>query len=184
MVEGCDKPASPSAARGMCNMHYHRWRRYGTVGSVGTLMPTRGLAPADRFWLKVDKNGPGGCWLWTAYVSVDGYGRFDTKGAFPSVLAHRIAYELLVGAVPEDLTLDHLCRMRRCVNPAHLEPVTLRENILRGEGPAAQQARRGVCIRGHDLTDPANVKPTKKGYRRCRACANFARMERYRRLGR
>jgi hypothetical protein len=92
-----------------------------------------------RFWAKVEKTD--GCWFWRARIIATGYGSFSLDGR--KVMAHRFAYELLVGPIPEDLELDHLCRVRHCVNPAHLEPVTHRENILRGMRAAAQQATGG-----------------------------------------
>ncbi len=88
-------------------------------------------APAEqRFWAKVSKTDE--CWLWTGSKN-DGYGKFRPVANQRPVLAHRYAYELLVGPIPRDLTLDHLCRVHSCVNPEHLEPVTRRENILRGK---------------------------------------------------
>ena len=84
----------------------------------------------DRFWSKVDKLGDRwACWLWTG-ATMEGYGQFSYAGQ--SQLAHRLAYTELVGPIPGGMTLDHLCRTRACVNPLHLEPVTNRENILRG----------------------------------------------------
>lgn len=85
----------------------------------------------ERFWEKVEKRGPDECWEWGGTVA-DGYGRFR-EGGFGSspVRAHRVAYKLLVGPIPEGLVLDHLCENRGCVNPAHLEPVTNRENLRR-----------------------------------------------------
>lgn len=93
----------------------------------------------ERFWEKVDTSaGPLGCWPWTASGSRDGYGQFSADGR--GVRAHRFAYELLVGPIPEGLQLDHLCRNPGCVNPAHLEPVTGWENTMRGNTPAAINA--------------------------------------------
>src|SRR6266496_2265386 len=88
-----------------------------------------------RFWAKVDRSGGSrACWLWTGKTGRDGYGRIGLggRGALVRVRAHRFAYELLIGPIPDGLQIDHLCRVRHCVNPAHLEPVTQRENILRG----------------------------------------------------
>lgn len=101
----------------------------------------------DLFWAKVAKgDDPRGCWLWTAYRLPGGYGRWGTHkdGLF---YVHRVAYHLSGWIVPEGLTLDHLCRNRACCNPAHLEPVTNRENILRGNGPSARGARSACCLK-------------------------------------
>lgn len=124
---------------------------------------------AKRFWSKVDRSGD--CWLWLRATSSKGYGRFWVGGAWQAdVLAHRVAYELEVGPVPDGLTIDHLCRNTSCVNPDHLEPVTNRENILRGTGPAALRARQTHCKRGHPF-DEVNTRFTGLGAQRsCRAC--------------
>jgi hypothetical protein len=99
---------------------------------------TTGEGNTARFWSKVDRTGD--CWKWTAGLTGSGYGRFRWDGG--EVAAHRFAYELLVGAIPDGLQIDHLCRNRACVNPAHMEPITQRENILRGVGRAALNAPR------------------------------------------
>lgn len=90
------------------------------------------------------------CWLWQGVVTNAGYGHVWAKGR--RILAHRVFYERHVGAIPLGMELDHLCRVRRCVNPAHLEPVTTRENILRGSAPTAANARKTHCKRGHPLS--------------------------------
>lgn len=113
-------------------------------------MPNQYTGPgpvAERFWAKVDKTE--GCWIWTAARS-KGYGRITIAGR--GMYAHRYAYEQLVGPIPGRLELDHRCRVPACVNPAHLEPVTHRENVLRGESPAALHAAKTHCPRGHELT--------------------------------
>lgn len=94
---------------------------------------------ASRFWDKVDKDGHDGCWLWTDATSWNGYGRFYTGSRVMS--AHRLSYELAVGPIPDGLQIDHLCRVRACVNPAHLEPVTLAENIRRGAAARSGDAQ-------------------------------------------
>jgi len=101
-----------------------------------------------------------GCWLWTGYLQTNGYGSAGLNGKVH--LAHRLVYQLLVGPITEE-TLDHLCRVRSCVNPAHLEPVSLATNIGRG-----QRANQTHCKRGH-LFDTANTY-YKDDRRFCRAC--------------
>lgn len=116
-----------------------------------------------RFWSKVDRTD--GCWLWHGWKTADGYGRFDIGDR--KVLAHRFAYESNVGPIPDGLVLDHLCRVRDCVNPAHLEAVTVAENNRRGFGPVQAFALRTHCAEGHPLG------PATPGKRRvCRPCAN------------
>lgn len=137
------------------------------------------MTPADvaRFWAKVDRGGPRDCWTWTASVTVNGgYGQFRVR---PRTLrAHIVAWTLLVGPVPDGLVLDHLCRTPRCVNPAHLEPVTLAENTRRGMSPAAVTVRLNRCSRGHALTD-ANTIRKADGRRQCRACDNAGQRRRH-----
>lgn len=134
----------------------------------------------ERFWAKVDNvSSPDGCWLWLACQERGGYGRFSCHKSATPVVAHRYAYTTLVGPVPEGLQLDHLCRVRRCVNPAHLEPVTPRENQLRGETFAARKAGQALCVNGHDLD-----KIDERGRRRCSECARrhtreYMRRQRY-----
>ena len=114
------------------------------------------------------------CWLWTGTIGLKGYGRFFL--AKKEKVVHRIFYELFKGAIPKDLTIDHLCRVRHCVNPEHLEAVTSKDNVLRGIGLTAICARRIACAKGHPYIDNS-FKLTKKRdgtiYRRCRVCANL-----------
>ena len=124
---------------------------------------------ADRFWPKVNKTDT--CWLWTGSIKEKGYGRFFLNKR--KVPAHRVAYELVKGPIPEGLQIDHLCRVRHCVNPDHLEAVTCRTNILRGEGVAAQQHRKTHCKRGHPFTSDNTEIVKKNGKpmgRRCIIC--------------
>jgi hypothetical protein len=132
----------------------------------------------QRFWAKVNKTDT--CWLWTA-STIRGYGQIGAGGQFGKTLyAHRVAYEMLVGPIPEGLYLDHLCRVTRCVNPKHLEPVTNRENILRGESSMAKKARQTECLRGHPLSG-ANLYTYSNGHRRCRICQSESAKRYYRR---
>ncbi|HJT99697.1 MAG TPA: HNH endonuclease signature motif containing protein [Actinomycetes bacterium] len=165
---GCNRPVGRHGGRGLCPRHYMRLRRLGT-----TSLPTA----ADRFWKKVNREGPvpehrpelGPCWLWTGATALSGYGRFTLGGAHgPIVQAHRFAYELLVGPIPAGLELDHLCAMPPCVNPAHAEPVTGAENNRRSRSRSAENLRKTHCPQGHPY-DQANTY-WYRGHRHCRTC--------------
>jgi hypothetical protein len=113
-----------------------------------------------------------GCWLWTGARDANGYGRIAVgNGRWRS--AHRVTYELAVGPVPAGLELDHLCQQRACRSPYHLEPVTHRENMRRGNGPMARKARQTHCLHGHPLTG-ANLRIRQAGLRQCRTCERAA----------
>lgn len=100
----------------------------------------------QRFWEKVERTDS--CWLWHGAYEEGRYGRFWDGARF--ALAHRWAYEFLRGPIPAGYVIDHLCRVTRCVNPDHLEPVTPRENIMRSPtAPTAVRARQDRCIHGH-----------------------------------
>jgi hypothetical protein len=130
------------------------------------------MTPEERFWSKVDITD--GCWLWTGYVDKLGYARFwvdrETR-----VFVHRFAYESKIGPIPEGLTIDHLCRVPRCVNPDHLDPVTLRENLRRSPiNPTSINLRKTRCPQGHRYSNY-----DKRGWRECRTCrATQARQRR------
>jgi hypothetical protein len=118
-------------------------------------------------------DGDTGCWLWGGYIDAStGYGKHGKRWA------HRAVYEMHRGPIPEGLQLDHLCRTRACVNPEHLEPVTLRENVLRGTAPAALNAAKTHCAAGHPFTG-ANLIVRANGSRGCRTCENAQQRERY-----
>lgn len=119
---------------------------------------------------------PNGCWQWLR----------SCRGKYPTIhvqgkdlCAHRYSYELHKGPVPSGLTLDHLCRNTRCVNPTHLEPVTNRENVLRGIGPSAINAKKTKCPQGH-VYSAANTRVSSSGKRHCRTCHRFRMRRNYR----
>lgn len=124
----------------------------------------RGIPLIRRFALqcKILNNG---CWQWTGAKSKNGYGVIARSGK-KLIGAHRLSYELFNGPIPICCEIDHLCRNRDCVNPAHLEAVSHSENVIRGESPSAKQRRKGFCVRGHQMT-PENRDTVK---RRCRVC--------------
>jgi hypothetical protein len=133
----------------------------------------------DRLWSRVEE-ASNGCWIWTGTKGPGGYGTIGYQGR--SYRVHRLAYELVVGKIPDGYQLDHICHSndldcpggkgclhRACVNPAHLEPVTQRENNLRGRGPTAVHARKTHCVHGHPFSG-RNLWVPRPGKRVCRAC--------------
>lgn len=120
----------------------------------------------ERFWAKVQKTET--CWLWIGSLTLNGYGQLWLHGR--RVMVHRLSYTWLVGPIPEGKQLDHLCRVRNCVRPSHLEPVTNRENCMRGESFAAVNARKTHCSEGHPLVE-GNLYWTGRGGRgTCKTC--------------
>ena len=170
---GCDRAA---ISRGMCDRDYRRARKRGECTE-----PLRRPSLEERFWAKVNRSGgPHECWTWTASLSTGGYGQINIDRR--PVPAHRVAYELLKGAIPDGLDIDHLCHTRdtscrldrecphrRCCNPSHLEIVTRGENNHRGRSPVVAQALETHCVNGHEWT-PANTRIRREGTRVCRAC--------------
>lgn len=126
---------------------------------------TRCECPADHREVIISRRTPSedGCWLWLGVINRDGYGTLTHDGR--TWLAHRLAYFAFKGEIPAGLVMDHLCRTRACVNPDHLEPVSDRVNILRGEGFAARAYRREKCVRGHTLPERDEA-----GHRSCGEC--------------
>ena len=151
--------------------YQREWRRRQLIALNGSVKPRcldHSLAARIEFYSCY----AGDCIVWTGTTNNRGYGMIGV--ADKDVLAHRLAYELARGPIPEGLTLDHLCRNRICVNPAHLEPVTMRENIRRGI--------KGVltthCPQGHAY-DAENTYITESGWRVCRTCKRERAAARY-----
>jgi hypothetical protein len=163
--------------RDWCDKHYQRWLKHGDAEKVLSVQDHRPAAERwkDRYVVDIFT----GCWMWTSYTA-GGYGVIAADGI--DVRAHRFVYEQLVGPIPDDSVLDHLCHNsdpdcaggetcphRRCVNPSHLEPVTFTVNVMRGKGPGAVNARKTECAQGHEYT-PENTYIRTGGERQCRAC--------------
>lgn len=178
VIDGCDRPF---LARGWCKKHYRAWQAHGDP--LGSHFGSN----EERFMQRVEKRS-NGCWLWLGPLTPNGYGRFWMNGKRWWV--HRASYELFVGPIPDGLQIDHLCHTydencpagacdhRRCVNPEHLEPVTIRENSIRGRGFCGQQARQTHCKRGHEFTDN-NTHITARGERVCRECMRMHNLKNY-----
>jgi len=136
------------------------------------------LALLERIQRNLVPEPNSGCWIWTACVNRDGYGKISVSGR--DRVAHRVAYELLVGPIPDGMQLDHLCRTLACVNPEHLEPVTPGENQRRGyaaRGPVSH------CKNGHEFT-PDNTYSRQRNeglVRECRQCHSERERDRRRR---
>lgn len=150
-VAGC---SGTVRARGWCAMHYARWR---TSGDPGEASPRSllGVSPEERIARRTTRTD--GHWLWTGTITPNGYGSLSVHGKVH--FAHRFVYETLVGPIPAGMQLDHLCRIRHCVYPAHLEPVTCAENLRRGARQTATTCRFGHPLDGR-----------KSGVRYCKTC--------------
>ena len=128
----------------------------------------------SKFWSKAEIRSAGECWPWRGCISSKGYGRFALPGG-RLVRVHRLAWQLTNGDIPTGKVTDHLCRNRSCVNPQHIEIVTNKENVLRGVGIAAENAKKTHCKNGHSFT-PENtitrVRSDRSGRveRDCRIC--------------
>jgi HNH endonuclease len=182
-VDGCKRPIY---AKGWCNAHYNRNRLHGDPLGGG---PSRSLSIEARFKANIRKM-PNGCWIWQGAPSEQGYGSFTIRKGFHQ-RAHRWAYQMWVGPIPDGMTIDHLCHNaaagrgecaggptcihRLCQNPLHLEPVSNAENARRSPTSQGNVNRaKTVCKWGHEMT-PENTMVTKT-QRVCRACkARWAR---------
>ena len=162
-AQECDRTVIE--ARGLCGKHYQRFMANGLIERLPR--PTT----SERFWEKVNQHGPipahspelGRCWIWKAARAGGGTGQYGTfYDGHRDVTAHRWAWEHFKGPIPEGLTIDHLCRVKLCVNPDHLEPVTVRENNLRASRLITH------CPYGH----PYDEKNTRmyRGSRFCKEC--------------
>jgi len=129
----------------------------------------------ECFWERVQKE-PGGCWLWTGQKRKDGYGRLCYR--YNTDYAHRISYEIHKGPIPAGLHIDHLCRNTSCVNPDHLEAVTLHENLDRGFAPWAVNKRKTHCPQGHEYDVQNTI--IDNGKRKCRLCTLERNRKRWR----
>lgn len=153
-------------------MHYRRWQRHGDP--LVNFRPEQVIGtPEERFWPKVDKAGE--CWSWTANCLPSGYGVFSRGGRRGTMLAHRFAYELANGPIPEGVTIDHLCHTPGCVRAEHLEAVSQAVNNGRARGNQFQRnAAKTHCPKGHPYDAANTILRTRKKdggiSRECRAC--------------
>lgn len=162
-VDGCE---SPSRRRGWCSKHYQRWYAHGDPLGVAPRADQRILF---LDYVKVDPET--GCWLWTGQLTAAGYGRCADYGLGDRA-AHRVAYMMFVGPIPEGLELDHVwtngCRHHNCVNWVdHLEPVTHQENMRRA---VAAKTPIDRCRRAGHPYDETNTRWDRLGHRICKAC--------------
>jgi hypothetical protein len=172
-VEGCP---SVVKSRGYCNRHYQQVQAHGDVQADDD------RDSAERFWSRVDRSDPDGCWPWTGGTT-KGYGNVRIEGAHHR--AHRLAWTLTHGPIEPGREIDHRCHdsscrlgdrcpHRRCCNPAHLKSVTHPENMAparssMGSLAGDRQRAKRKCPAGHSYS-PANTYVTSQGYRRCRTC--------------
>lgn len=172
-VDGCGEKHH---SRNLCRRHYE-YRRYHGDPLKGQARRTRTLPSAatfeERFWSKVQK-GPN-CWEWLGAKARGGYGHISCRDGERRryLQAHRVSYEMHHGTkIPEGLTIDHLCVNPGCVNPDHLEVVTMRENVMRNRSHWTINAKKTHCLRGHPLAgENLRLRPGKYGtYRSCRQC--------------
>lgn len=157
-----------------------RRNRKQKLCSLPCLWASRRHGVGGDFWSQV-RAGPDGCQDWVGVIASGGYGKFLVAGRYVS--AHRHAYELKFGPIPDGLYLDHICRRRHCVNTDHLEAVTNKVNVLRGIGVTAVNARKTHCKRGHKFTPENTFTPTYGG-RGCLACRReYTRLTKLRKAG-
>jgi len=169
-IKGCDRPHE---AHAWCKLHYERWVVHGhPLKTLKQISPEKTLK--NRFYSHVSLPNEDGCMIWTGPIvpkKPGGYGMFSFGGK--RTYAHRVAYELLVGPIPEGLELDHVkargCRSTACCNPEHLEPVTGRENRIRSNGVSGVNSRKTHCVNNHPFSEE-NTRILPNGSRQCRQC--------------
>ena len=137
----------------------------------------------QRLMEKVSPEPNSGCWLWMGALHNDGYGviRIGTRSSGAIKKAHRVSYETFIGTIPNGLEIDHLCRVRCCINPHHLEPVTPEVNRLRGFGVSRLNEMKTHCVRGHEFTEANTLHFIHRGKecRRCKRCTVDQCAQRY-----
>ena len=131
----------------------------------------------ERLLERISPEPNTGCWLWTGVLRNTGYGELSFQKK--KLLAHRASYEIFIGPIPDGLCLDHLCRQRSCINPDHLEAVSMRTNLLRGVGVGAVNAVKTHCPKGHPLADAYHYR----GERHCAECCQIRSKEYFKRVG-
>lgn len=131
------------------------------------LLRTTPIKTVNRWFERHVTESPDGCWIWHGARTRNGYGQVTFNGRL--AMAHRALYEYMVATVPAGLDLDHLCRVRACVNPYHLDPVTRAVNLRRGDTRRTHNSSRTHCPQGHPYDD-ANTRIGVAGRRHCRTC--------------
>lgn len=183
-MRGGKRTDRKSSCRKCCNAALRELR--ARTKDVPRLIPPMSQKLLTRIFAKIAKspemfNGSH-CWNWQGYISpVTGYG-FASSGVNLHISAHRFVYQVIVEPIPDHLHCDHLCRNKRCVNPAHIEVVTPRVNVLRSTNKSAINARKTHCPQGHEYTESNTYqRQTKNGHgaRVCRECSALQRKQRY-----
>lgn len=122
-------------------------------------------SPEERFWAKVRKTHT--CWLWLGHLDKDGYG--NIRVGLHRIMAHRFSYKLYYSFIDPNLTINHLCENKSCVNPTHLELISLKGNLMYSDTPAKRNSEKIFCNRGH-LLSGYNLYLPKNGSRQCKRC--------------